>query len=79
MKCCKIIFKKSRCGQLICKLNTLWVLGLIPLMSLIIGCATAQVSPSFSPRSINEVRFRDRSQSEYDDEVRVTVAVPSAE
>ena len=79
MKCRKIIFKKRRCCQLICKLNTLWVLGLIPLMSLIIGCATAQVSSSFSPRSINEVRFLDRSQSEYDDEVRVTVAVPSAE
>jgi hypothetical protein len=38
-----------------------------------------RISPSFSPRSINEVRFRDRAQSEYDDEVRVTVAVPSAE
>ena len=51
----------------------------ITLISLIIGCATAQVSSSFSPRSINEVKFRDRSQSKYDDEVRVTVAVPSAE
>jgi len=81
MKCCKIIFKTRRCGQLICKckLNTLWLLGTITLMSLIIGCATAQVSSSFDPRSINEVRFRDRSQSEYDDEVRVTVAVPTAE
>ena len=79
MKCRKIIFKKRRCCQLIFELNALWVLGLILLMSLIIGCATARVSSSFSPRSINEVRFRDRSQSEYDDEVRVTVAVPTAE
>ena len=71
--------KNSGIVQLIDKLNTLWFLGTITLMSLIIGCATGQVSTSFDPRSINEIKFRDRSQSEYDDEVRVTVAVPSAE
>ena len=68
-----------KCGQMIDKSNTLWILMTITLMSLIIGCATAQVSSTFSPRSINDVRFRDRSQSIYDDEVRVTVAVPSAD
>jgi hypothetical protein len=79
MKCSKIIFKKTSYVQFVFKLDTLWLLVAMTLMSLIIGCATAQVSSSFSPRSINEVRFRDRSQSKYDDEVRVTVAVPSAE
>ena len=71
--------KNSGIVQLIDKLNTLWFLGTITLMSLIIGCATGQVSTSFDPRSINEIKFRDRSQSEYDDEVRVTVAVPTAD
>mgnify|MGYP001825767663 CR=1 FL=1 len=79
MKCSKIIFKKTSYVQFVFKLDTLWLLVAMTLMSLIIGCATAKVSSSFSPRSINEVRFRDRSQSKYDDEVRVTVAVPSAE
>jgi hypothetical protein len=79
MKCCRIIPEERNCCQLIGKINTLWLLGTITLMSLIIGCATAPVSSSFDPRSINEVRFRDRSQSKHDDDVRVTVAVPSAE
>ena len=79
MKRCKITLKTRSCGQLIAQLNTLWFLGTIALMSLIISCATGPVSTSFDPRSINEIRFRDRSQSEYDDEVRVTVAVPTAE
>jgi len=43
------------------------------------GCGTPQRSSPFSPRSINEVRFRDRSQSLYDKDVRVTTAVPSSE
>ena len=79
MKCRKTIFKQTGCGQFIGKFNTLWLPVAIVLMSLIIGCATTPASSPFSPRSINEVRFRDRSQSEYDDEVRVTVAVPAAE
>ncbi|MEE4262128.1 MAG: hypothetical protein V2I56_05520 [Desulfobacteraceae bacterium] len=79
MKRCKITFKSARCRQLIDKLNMLLLLGTSMLMSLIIGCATGQVSTAFDPRSINEVGFRDRSQSELDDEVRVTVAVPTAD
>jgi len=79
LKCHKTIFKTRRWGQPICESKPLWLLAAITLMSLIIGCATAQVSPTFSPRSMNEVRFRDRAQSEYDDELRVTVAVPTAE
>jgi len=79
MNSSKITIKTRSCGQLIDKLNTLCFLGTITLMGLIISCATGQVSTSFDPRSINEIRFRDRSQSEYDDEVRVTVAVPTTE
>ena len=59
--------------------NALWIILISLILLALIGCTTTQVSPRFSPRSINEVRFRDRAQSEYDDEVRVTVAVPTAE
>ncbi|MEE4262475.1 MAG: LssY C-terminal domain-containing protein [Desulfobacteraceae bacterium] len=79
MKCCKIIFKKTSRGQFTGKWSAPCLAVAITLVSLIIGCATAQVSPQFSPQSINEVRFRDRSQSKNDDQIRVTVAVPSAE
>jgi hypothetical protein len=79
MKRFTIIFKTRGCSQLIWVSNPLRLLAAILLMSLIIGCASTQVSPTFSPQSINEVRFRDRAQSAYDDQVRVTVAVPTAE
>ena len=55
------------------------LLTAVVLMGLISGCASAPLTTSFDPQSINEVRFRDRSQSKYDDEVRVTIAVPTAE
>ena len=42
------------------------------------SCATLTTSP-FNPRSINEVKFRDRLESKYDQDVRVTTAVPTAE
>ncbi|MGD9133130.1 MAG: hypothetical protein PVF78_05765, partial [Desulfobacterales bacterium] len=71
--------KKIGCGQFIIKFNILLLFMAIAVISLVVGCATTPASSPFSPRSINEVRFRDRSKSEYDDEVRVTVAVPSAE
>jgi hypothetical protein len=50
----------------------LFVLGLA-------GCATTRTTSPFEPKSINEVRFRDRSQSKDDQDVRVTTAVPSTE
>jgi hypothetical protein len=56
----------------------LWLILSSLIVLTLIGCATAPVSSSFDPRSINEVGFRDRSQSKHDDDVRVTVAVPSA-
>jgi hypothetical protein len=43
------------------------------------GCATTRTSSPSEPKSINEVRFRDRSQSKHDQDVRVTAAVPSAQ
>ncbi len=51
----------------------------ILLVLALAGCATSRVTSPFEPKSINEVRFRDRSQSKYDHDVRVTTAVPSAE
>lgn len=56
--------------------------GKFPVFLIVIlsaGCATTHTSSSFHPKSINEVRFLDRSQSKYDEDVRVTTAVPSAE
>jgi hypothetical protein len=49
------------------------------VVMLLISCASTPMTTSFKPISINEVKFRDRAQSKYDDEVRVTVAVPTAE
>ena len=43
------------------------------------GCAALKTPASFDPPSINEVRFRDRSQSKTDQDVRVSVAVPTAD
>jgi len=46
---------------------------------LLAGCGVFRTPSSFHPHSINEVRFRDRLQSKFDQEVRVSVAVPTAE
>ncbi len=40
---------------------------------MIAGCAVG----GFNPSSMNEINFRDRAVSEYDEDVRVTVAVPN--
>ncbi|MEE4600287.1 MAG: LssY C-terminal domain-containing protein, partial [Desulfobacteraceae bacterium] len=34
---------------------------------------------TFKPRSVNEIKFRDRAQSKSDTEIRVSAAVPTAE
>jgi len=72
-------YNTGRCDQPTCTFNSVGLLVAITLMSLVIGCAAMPVSSSFDPRSMNEIRFRERSQSRYDDEVRVTVAVPTAD
>jgi hypothetical protein len=59
--------------------NALWISLALLIVPILISCATSATSTSFKPASINEIRFRDRSQSKHDDDVRVTVAVPSAE
>ena len=46
---------------------------------LLVGCATLQTPSAFKPTSVNEVRFRDRALSRADEDVRVSVAVPTAE
>ena len=43
------------------------------------GCAVLRTPASFDPPSINEVRFRDRTQSKADQDVRVSVAVPTTD
>jgi hypothetical protein len=48
-------------------------------LTLFIGCSPSQTPATFNPRSINEVRFRDRAQTKFDDEVRVSVAVPTGQ
>ena len=65
-----------RCGRITGTLNTfgltlalLFVLGMA-------GCATTRTTSPFEPKSINEVRFRDRLQSKDDQDVRVTPSKP---
>jgi len=48
------------------------------ISGMIASCATMQGPSDFNPRSINEIRFRDRAQSKTDSEVRVSAAVPTA-
>jgi len=59
--------------------NPLWTIPVFLFVVVFAGCATTYTTSPFSPKSINEVRFRDRSQSTYDNDVRVTTAVPTAE
>ena len=67
------------CDQRTCTLSALRVIATLTMVALFFGCATTPTPSSLSTHSINEVRFRDRSQSAFDDEVRVTAAVPSVE
>ena len=76
MKFYQYLFKILGGVQLIIKKNAPRLFVMITLMPLLVGCAI--IGTSFNPGSINEVRFRDRSHAEYDDEVRVTVAVPTS-
>lgn len=49
------------------------------LLWVLTGCAALRTPGSFDPPSINEVRFRDRAQTKYDQDIRVSVAVPTAD
>ena len=58
------------------RLSTVLLLGVILIAS---GCATVQEPASLGRDVINDVRFLERAVSQVDPEVRVSVAVPSAE
>jgi hypothetical protein len=67
------------CVQIVGMKNALWIMLALLLVLVLVSCATTQTPASFNPKSINEVRFRDRAQTKFDQEVRVTAAVPTAE
>jgi hypothetical protein len=67
------------CRRIVYAQNATWIIFTLLIGPILIGCATSATSTSFAPTSINEIRFRDRSQSKHDNDVRVTVAVPSAD
>lgn len=55
------------------------LLAILFVMIAVVGCASLQRPAPFSPGSINTVRFRDRALSKYDQDIRVSVAVPTTE
>lgn len=61
------------------------MLGMIQLLSpllfvmVLAGCSALKDPSAFNPGLINEVRFRDRVQTKFDGDVRVSAAVPTAE
>ena len=73
------MFRTNRYDRKTWKLNALRLVALLTMVVMVFGCAAPQTLSSFNPKTVNEVRFRDRSQSSFDDEVRVTIAVPTAE
>jgi hypothetical protein len=70
--------RHTRSDQIAGFTQTLRIILSFLIVIVLASCATLTTSP-FNPRSINEVKFRDRLQSKYDQDVRVTTAVPSAE
>jgi len=66
------------CGRITGTINIFRVTFAILFVLAFAGCATTRTTSPFEPKSINEVRFRDRAQSKDDQDVRVTTAVPSA-
>ena len=59
-------------------LNITKILILLILVMALSGCATTQLPSTYKPRSINEIRFRDRAQTKSDADLRVSAAVPTA-
>ncbi len=59
--------------------NIVRIIATLLLVMVLASCATLRTSAPFKPASVNEIRFRDRALSKSDAEVRVTVAVPTAE
>ena len=67
------------CGRITGTLNIFGLTLALLFVLALAGCATTRTTSPFEPKSINEVRFRDRLQTKDDQDVRVTTAVPSAE
>ena len=76
---CFLFTQNVRCGRFVGTTNPLRILPVFLFVVVFASCGTTYATSPFSPKSINEVRFRDRSQSKYDNDVRVTIAVPTAE
>jgi len=60
-------------------LRLAYLLAILFFVMVLASCATFQTGTTYRPESINEVRFRDRAVSKADADVRVSVAVPTAE
>ena len=60
-------------------LRLAYLLAILFFVTVLASCATLQTGGSYQPESVNVVRFRDRAVSKADEDVRVTVAVPTAE
>lgn len=60
-------------------LRLAYLLAILFFVMMLASCATFQTGTNYHPESINKVRFRDRAVSKADADVRVTVAVPTAE
>ncbi len=55
------------------------IVSILLCLGLSAGCASLQSTYSFDPSPIYEVGFRDRAISRFDPDVRVTVAIPTAD
>jgi len=73
--------RRSRDGFLCGLPRKFGVVAALLFATALLGCAAIQTqsTSTFKPASINEVRFRDRAQTQADWEVRVSAAVPTAE
>ena len=70
---------KSLCVSKTACLRPAYGLAILFFVTVLASCATLQTGGSYQPESVNAVRFRDRAVSKADEDVRVTVAVPTAE
>jgi len=70
---------KSLCVSKTECLRLAYGLAILFFVTVFASCATLQTGGSYQPESVNAVRFRDRAVSKADQDVRVTVAVPTAE
>lgn len=78
MRCLPFTHKSLCVSKTEC-LRLAYGLAILFAMTVLASCATLQRGGSYHPESVNTVRFRDRMVSKADEDVRVTVAVPTAE